>query len=280
MLVTIVSSTAPAFYIYDSYNPQGAVKTDISAAIHMQVGSSWITTFAINMFCSILTTNLLLLCQPIYYHQLSKTLVIHYTFVIAIYVMPYIFLANNIQHNLDSSKALILTHSNIFLVLRAGYRSSGYSSKLYVSLTGSSLKFIHGITIHTTMSSVTLKTLRKKRSSHGTIITILVNKIESYSTKEPLQMDVAQLDDFLSSLKKSSKDYFEAHHPIIDKCDSEQAAKEEDVLDHQEFTIDKAMSQLRVLRQMREAHSMIAELTIEVETLEQTRSDYRARFCT
>ena len=34
------------------------------------------------------------------------------------------------------------------------------------------------------------------------------------------------------------------------------------------------MSQLRVLRQMREAHSMMADLTIEVETLEQTRSDY------
>ena len=98
------------------------------------------------------------------------------------------------------------------------------------------------------MSSVTLKTLRKKRSSHGTIITRLVNKIESYSTKEPLQMDVAQLDDFLSSLKKSSEDYFEAHLAIIDKCDSEQAAKEEDVLDQQELTIDEAMSQLRVLR--------------------------------
>ena len=124
------------------------------------------------------------------------------------------------------------------------------------------------------MSSVTLKTLRKKRSSHGTIITRLVNKIESYSTKEPLQMDVAQLDDFLSSLKKSSEDYFEAHLAIIDKCDSEQAAKEEDVLDQQELTIDEAMSQLRVLRQMREAHSMIADLTIEVETLEQTISDY------
>ena len=87
-------------------------------------------------------------------------------------------------------------------------------------------------------------------------------------------MDVAQLDDFLSSLKKSSEDYFEAHHAIIDKCDSEQAAKEEDLLDQQELTIDEAMSQLRVLRQMREAHSMIADLTIEVETLEQTRSDY------
>ena len=34
------------------------------------------------------------------------------------------------------------------------------------------------------------------------------------------------------------------------------------------------LCQLRVLRQMREAHSMIADLTIEVETLEQTRSDY------
>ena len=123
------------------------------------------------------------------------------------------------------------------------------------------------------MSSVTLETLRKKRSSHCTIITRLVNKIESYSTKEPLQMDVAQLDDFLSS-QKSSEDYFEAHHAIIDKCDSEQAAKEGDVLDQQELTIDEAMSQLRVLRQMREAHSMIADLTTEVETLEQTRSDY------
>ena len=87
-------------------------------------------------------------------------------------------------------------------------------------------------------------------------------------------MDVAQLDDFLSSLKKSFEDYFEAHHAIIDKCDSEQAAKEEDVLDQQELTIDEAMSQLRVLRQMREAHNMIADLTIEVQTLEQTRSDY------
>ena len=121
------------------------------------------------------------------------------------------------------------------------------------------------------MSSVTLKTLIKKRSSHGTIIARLVNKIESYSTKEPLQIDVAQLDDFFSSLKKSSED---SHHAIIDKCDSEQAAKEEDVLDQQELTIDEAMSQLHVLRQMREAHSMIADLTIEVETLEQTRSDY------
>ena len=84
----------------------------------------------------------------------------------------------------------------------------------------------------------------------------------------------AKLNDFLSSLKKSSEDYFEAHHAIIDKCDSEQAAKEEDILDQQELTIDEAMSQLRVLQQMREAHSMIADLIIEVETLEQTRSDY------
>ena len=99
------------------------------------------------------------------------------------------------------------------------------------------------------MSSVTLKTLIKKRSSHGTIIARLVNKIESYSTKEPLQIDVAQLDDFFSSLKKSSED---SHHAIIDKCDSEQAAKQEDVLDQQELTIDEAMSQLHVLRQMRE----------------------------
>ena len=72
-------------------------------------------------------------------------------------------------------------------------------------------------------------------------------------------------NDVLSSLKKSSEDYFEAHHAIIYKGDSEQAAKEH-VLDQQEFTIDEAMSQLRVLRQMREAHSMIADLTIEVET--------------
>ena len=72
-------------------------------------------------------------------------------------------------------------------------------------------------------------------------------------------------NDVLSSLKKSSEDYFEAHHAIIYKCDSEQAAKEH-VLDQQEFTIDEAMSQLRVFRQMREAHSMIADLTIEVET--------------
>jgi len=34
------------------------------------------------------------------------------------------------------------------------------------------------------------------------------------------------------------------------------------------------MSQLRVLRQMCEAQGMIADLTAEVETLEQTRSDY------
>ena len=34
------------------------------------------------------------------------------------------------------------------------------------------------------------------------------------------------------------------------------------------------MFQLHVLRQMREAHSIIADLTIEVETLEQSRRDY------
>ena len=87
-------------------------------------------------------------------------------------------------------------------------------------------------------------------------------------------MNAAQLNDILSSLKKGSEDYFEAHHAIIDKCDSEQAAKEEETLDQQELTIDEAMSQLHVLRQMREAHSIIADLTIEVETLERTRSDY------
>ena len=123
------------------------------------------------------------------------------------------------------------------------------------------------------MSFVTLKTLRKKRSSHGTT-TRLVNKTESYSTKESLQMNAAQLNDILSSPKKGSEDYFEARHAIIDKCDSEQEAKEEETLDQQELTIDEAMSQLHVLRQMREAHSMIADLTIEVETLERTRSDY------
>ena len=55
------------------------------------------------------------------------------------------------------------------------------------------------------MSSVTSKALRKKGSNHGTIINRLVNKIESYSTKEPHQIDAAQLDDFLSSLKNSPK---------------------------------------------------------------------------
>ena len=59
-------------------------------------------------------------------------------------------------------------------------------------------------------------------------LTRLVNKIENYSTKEPLQMDATQLNGFLASLKKCSEDYFEAH-AIIDKCDSKQAAKKEDV---------------------------------------------------
>ena len=95
MLLTIVSSTAPAFSICDSYNPQGAVKTDIgSCTCASRVSLD--NYIAINTFCSILTSNLLLLCQPIYYHQLSKTLVIHYSFVVAIHVMPYISLDNNI----------------------------------------------------------------------------------------------------------------------------------------------------------------------------------------
>ena len=80
--------------------------------------------------------------------------------------------------------------------------------------TVSSFEFFHGFTIHS-------KTLRKKQSSHGTTITRQVNKIGSYSTKEPLPMDAAQLNDFLTSLKKGSEDYFEAHRAIIDKCASE-----------------------------------------------------------
>ena len=95
MLVTILSSTAPAFYICDSYNPQGAVKTNIgSCANASQVSLD--NYVAINTFCSIFITNLPLLFQLIYHHQLSKTLVIHYSFVIAILVMPYISLDNNI----------------------------------------------------------------------------------------------------------------------------------------------------------------------------------------
>ena len=84
----------------------------------------------------------------------------------------------------------------------------------------------------------------------------------------------AQLDDFFSSLKKSSEDSFEAHCAIIDECVSEQAANKEDVLVQQELSIDEVISQVSVLRQMPEVHSTIADLTIEVETLEQTRSDY------
>ena len=53
-------------------------------------------------------------------------------------------------------------------------------------------------------------------------------------------MDATQLNYFLASFKKCSKDYLESH-AIIDKCGSKQAAKKEDVLVQQELTIDETM---------------------------------------
>ena len=53
--------------------------------------------------------------------------------------MPYISLDNNIQRNLDSSKALILTHSNIISVMENNLQAKtriGMKFSILTSVTG------------------------------------------------------------------------------------------------------------------------------------------------
>ena len=53
--------------------------------------------------------------------------------------MPYISLDNNIQHNLDSSKALILTHSNTISVMENNLQAKtriGMKFSILTSVTG------------------------------------------------------------------------------------------------------------------------------------------------
>ena len=93
-------------------------------------------------------------------------------------------------------------------------------------------------------------------------------------------MDATQLNDFLASLKKCSEDYFKALMLSLISVTPSRQQKKKMFIVQQDLSIDETMlNSVCSDRCAKYIRSMIADLTIEVETLEQTKSDYPDYSC-